>query len=118
MSSVRSSSPPLSASSELCKSLNEEKLKWKVNGNWNEFYFKSIFQHALLYLKEIKQGDRPKVGPSFWDRVQQEFCRDNKLAAVSTQNFYKQVTSYMKDVTKYLGLSKMVTLETCQERVV
>ena len=77
-----------------------------VNGEWNEHYFKSIFQHALLYLAETKQGAFPKVGPNFWDKVQKEFCRDKSLVAVSSQNFYKQVTKYTTEVTKYLGLSE------------
>ena len=43
MSSVRSSSPAPSASSELYKSLNKEKLQWKVNGNWK-------YEHAAMQL--------------------------------------------------------------------
>ena len=107
MSSVRSSSPAPSASS-----LNKEKLQWKANGEWNEHYFKSIFQHALLYLAETKQGAFPKVGPNFWDKVQKEFCRDKSLVAVSSQNFYKQVTKYTTEVTKYLGLSENGDIST------
>ena len=52
--------------------VNKEKLQWRVNGSWSEFYFKSVFQHALLCLKEAKEGERPTVGPSCWTLSQKE----------------------------------------------